>query len=78
MRKFEKEFRQRYPETVGETDMDFDNSNYAEFLEEELVKFISSKQVVSGSLPERCLSKEDGVCRLPIATCVQCNVGNNR
>lgn len=24
------------------------------------------------SLPEKCLSKEDGVCSLPIATCRQC------
>ena len=31
--KFEKEFREAHPETVGEIDKEFDNNNYIEWLE---------------------------------------------
>lgn len=31
--RFEKEFRKAHPETVGETDREFDLSNYADWLE---------------------------------------------
>lgn len=41
MRVFEKEFRERYPETAGEKDLTFDNANYCQFLEETLVTLIA-------------------------------------
>ena len=44
MRKFEKEFRLQHPETIGETDKDFDNYNYTEFLESVLEKMAQPKE----------------------------------
>jgi len=35
--KFETEFRQAHPETMGETDREFDINNYAEWLEQRIV-----------------------------------------
>jgi len=37
--KYEKDFRQKYPESVGETDREYDKSNYTEFIEEQLEAF---------------------------------------
>jgi hypothetical protein len=34
--RYEKEFRKAKPHTVGEKDKDFDNRNYAEWLESQL------------------------------------------
>ncbi len=36
--KYEKEYRQKHPETIGEIDSHFDLSNYSEFLESELAE----------------------------------------
>lgn len=36
MRKYDKEFREAHPETIGETDSHFDVSNYADWLENRL------------------------------------------
>ena len=47
MRKFEKEFRAENPQTVGETDREFDNANYTEWLEQKVVKFITSNTVLA-------------------------------
>ncbi len=66
-----KGFRQECPETIGETDKAFDNSNYIEWLEKKLLKSLC-KPISNISLPTDCQSKEDGVCRLPIGTCTQC------
>ena len=35
--KFEKTFRTEHPETIGETDKRFDESNYTEWLEKKIV-----------------------------------------
>lgn len=47
--KLEKQYRAKYPETVGETDRQFDLSNYADFLEENIeeleAKVVSLKDV---------------------------------
>lgn len=40
--KYNKEFREKYPETVGETDHVFDTSNYAEFLESMLEEALNN------------------------------------
>lgn len=34
--KFEKEYRQDFPQTIGETDKQFDMSNYCEWLESQV------------------------------------------
>lgn len=36
--KYEKEFREKYPQTIGETDKEFDLDNYKDFLEELIEK----------------------------------------
>ena len=38
MFKFDKEFRESHPETIGETDYEFDLENYKDWLEKQLVK----------------------------------------
>lgn len=35
--KFEKEFRKKYPQTIGETDRHFDLDNYKDFLEDLII-----------------------------------------
>lgn len=47
--KFNNEFRKAKPETIGETDSEFDMQNYAEWLESEFEKL--KLLCVSGSLP---------------------------
>ncbi len=42
--KFEKEFREKYPESVGEQDSMFDMSNYVEFLESKVEKLTSTNK----------------------------------
>lgn len=60
MRKFEKEFRAENPQTVGETDKEFDNANYTEWLEQKVVKFITPNAVSSDVF--YCWEKD---CNLP-------------
>ena len=43
--KYEKEFREAYPETIGETDKAFDLSNYTDWLEKQLSDGIIPKLV---------------------------------
>lgn len=38
--KFKKEFKNDHPETIGETDKEFDNYNYAEWLENKLQSYL--------------------------------------
>jgi hypothetical protein len=38
--RFEKEFRTAHPETLGETDSDFDLDNYKDWLEDEYCKLL--------------------------------------
>jgi hypothetical protein len=54
--KFEKEFREAYPETVGETDSEFDTSNYADFLEDRLLKLEEGNSSTSNN------TKRDEIC----------------
>ncbi len=62
MKKFEKEFRQEYPETTGETDTAFDNCNYIEWLENKLVVLIDTKPVDTCTCKTNnaCIIEEDG------------------
>jgi hypothetical protein len=53
--RYEKEFRKAKPHTVGEKDKDFDNRNYAEWLESQLkeereIKVINSILFYQGKL----------------------------
>ena len=41
--KYEKEFREAHPETIGETDKQFDQSNYVEWLE----LYVENKLILS-------------------------------
>ena len=43
--KYEKEFREVYPETVGETDREFDLDNYKDYLENEIIELQSKLQI---------------------------------
>jgi len=43
--KFEKEFRADHPETIGETDREFDIDNYKDWLEQKLVKLFAIQDV---------------------------------
>lgn len=38
--KFKKEFKSDHPETIGETDKEFDNHNYTEWLEKKLQSYL--------------------------------------
>ena len=42
MRQFEKEYREAMPQTIGETDRQFDDHNYTEFLERWIVKLFAT------------------------------------
>lgn len=42
--KFEKEFRKEHPETLGETDRDFDRANYIDWLEQKIDKAQNQNQ----------------------------------
>lgn len=42
--KYEKEYREMYPETIGETDKDFDLYNYKEWLEDLLTSIAFSEK----------------------------------
>lgn len=43
--KFEKEFRADHPETIGETDKEFDLDNYKDWLEQKLAKLFAIQDV---------------------------------
>ena len=45
MRQFEKEYREAMPQTIGETDRQFDDHNYTEFLEKWIVKLLATPDV---------------------------------
>ena len=45
MKKYEKEFRAAHPETIGETDKEFDESNYTEWLEIERENLLNLQNV---------------------------------
>ena len=45
MKKYEKEFRAAHPETIGETDKEFDDSNYTEWLEIERENLLNLQNV---------------------------------
>ena len=45
MRQFEKEYREAMPQTIGETDRQFDDHNYTEFLEMWIVKLLATTAV---------------------------------
>ena len=45
MRQFEKEYREAMPQTIGETDRQFDEYNYTEFLERWIVKLLATPDV---------------------------------
>ena len=47
MWKFEKEFRLAHPETIGETDKQFDLDNYKDYLEQQLVNKNDNLPIVS-------------------------------
>ena len=40
--KFEKEFREAHPETIGETDRAFDESNYTDWMEKQYSELLAS------------------------------------
>ena len=64
--KFEKEFREAHPETIGETDKHFDLDNYKDWLEQQLVNKNDLLQRVSQQSELACelLSKisEESMC----------------
>lgn len=45
MRQFEKEYREAMPQTIGETDRQFNDHNYTEFLERWIVKLLATPAV---------------------------------
>ena len=47
MKKYEKEFRAAHPETIGETDREFDNGNYTEWLEVERENLLNLANVTN-------------------------------
>lgn len=51
--KFEKQFREAHPETVGETDSRFDLDNYCEFLESLVEEKLKADNNASAPLPKR-------------------------
>jgi len=55
--KFEKEFREAHPETIGETDREFDLNNYKDFLEQQLVNKNALLQRVSNCKADVQLTK---------------------
>lgn len=60
--KYEKEFRKAMLETIGETDKEFDNSNYTEWLESKTSKLVEAlKQCslfLSKGSPQRKLAEQ--------------------
>lgn len=51
--KFEKEFREAHPETIGETDSHYDLDNYKDWLEQQLVSKNDLLQRVNHSTIEK-------------------------
>ena len=75
MRQFEKEYREAMPQTIGETDRQFDDHNYTEFLEMWIVKLLATPAVSKSEDVERgdavCCTK-CGKTLKPIYMCTNC------
>ena len=52
MWKFEKQFREEKPETIGETDKHFDLDNYKDWLENKLEKIYNKKELTFDNINE--------------------------
>lgn len=52
MWKFEKQFREEKPETIGETDKHFDLDNYKDWLENKLEKIYNQKELTFDNINE--------------------------
>ena len=53
--RFEKEFRTAHPETLGETDAEFDLDNYKDWLEDEYCKILLNQANVDNTRTEPAL-----------------------
>jgi len=60
MWKYDKEFRTAHPETIGETDKQFDLDNYKDWLEQQVEKLFAIPVVNNSSFK---LTIDDGFCK---------------